>query len=83
MELFRLAHIEFGRVDYSFKDGKIQVWEINTCPLFSTGKPDWYAEERRGLHQYCADTLAEAFDAISLPANEARVPIKLSWPPLG
>jgi len=28
----RIARCEFGRVDYGMKDGRIQVWEINTNP---------------------------------------------------
>jgi hypothetical protein len=32
MRTFELARIEFGRIDYSMKDGRIQVWEINTNP---------------------------------------------------
>ena len=28
----RLANIQYGRIDYSFHHGKIQVWEINTNP---------------------------------------------------
>jgi hypothetical protein len=32
MEIFELANIEYGRVDYALKDGRIQVWEINTNP---------------------------------------------------
>jgi hypothetical protein len=30
--LFELAHIEYGRIDYALRDGRIQVWEINTNP---------------------------------------------------
>lgn len=33
MEIFELANIEYGRIDYSLKNGRIQVWEINTNPL--------------------------------------------------
>jgi len=33
--LFALARIDFGRMDYSLKDGRIQVWEINTNPGLS------------------------------------------------
>ncbi len=29
-EIFRLAKIQYGRVDYSILNGTIQVWEINT-----------------------------------------------------
>jgi hypothetical protein len=34
-EIFALAGLEFGRVDYSLLDGEIQVWEINTNPTVS------------------------------------------------
>ena len=32
-EIFTAARIDYGRVDYSVADGKIQVWEINTNPM--------------------------------------------------
>ncbi len=32
-EIFDLARIDYGRVDYSVVDGRIQVWEINTNPM--------------------------------------------------
>lgn len=32
-EVFRMAGIDYGRIDYGFKDGRMQVWEINTNPL--------------------------------------------------
>jgi hypothetical protein len=31
--IFVLAGIEYGRIDYGRKDGRIQVWEINTNPV--------------------------------------------------
>ena len=39
-EIFRLASIDYGRMDYAFKDGGIRVWEINTNPLL--GSPERY-----------------------------------------
>jgi hypothetical protein len=30
---FGIAGIEYGRMDYGLRDGRIQVWEINTNPL--------------------------------------------------
>jgi len=30
--IFRTAQIEYGRIDYGRRDGRIQVWEINTNP---------------------------------------------------
>jgi len=35
--IFRIARIDYGRIDYGLLDGRIQVWEINTNP--STGGP--------------------------------------------
>ena len=31
-EIFGLAGIDYGRMDYGLLDGKVQVWEINTNP---------------------------------------------------
>ncbi len=36
MAIFELARIEFGRIDYALRAGKIQVWEINTNPILGT-----------------------------------------------
>lgn len=30
--VFKTGRIDFGRIDYSLKDGNLQVWEINTNP---------------------------------------------------
>lgn len=32
-EVFDLARIDYGRIDYAVRDGRIQVWEINTNPM--------------------------------------------------
>ena len=36
-KIFKMAKIDYGRIDYGLLDGKFQVWEINTNP--STGGP--------------------------------------------
>lgn len=43
-EVFELANIEFGRIDYSVKNGRIQVWEINTNPNCITRRSEQMAE---------------------------------------
>lgn len=30
--LFEMAKIEYGRMDYGYRDGRVEVWEINTAP---------------------------------------------------
>ncbi len=37
-EIFALARIDYGRIDYSVVDGRIQVWEINTNPMILVPK---------------------------------------------
>lgn len=32
VRIFELAQVQYGRIDYSLKDGQLQVWEINTNP---------------------------------------------------
>ena len=32
-EIFAVSGIEYGRIDYSFRGGELQVWEINTNPI--------------------------------------------------
>ncbi|MGN6552419.1 MAG: hypothetical protein ACTHLW_01625 [Verrucomicrobiota bacterium] len=32
-EAFRIAGIDYGRIDYGVKNGQIRVWEINTNPV--------------------------------------------------
>lgn len=37
-EIFSLARIEYGRIDYGVCNGEIQVWEINTNPMITHTK---------------------------------------------
>ena len=36
-EIFRLAGVGYGRIDYGVKDGSIQTWEINLAPTIGQG----------------------------------------------
>jgi hypothetical protein len=50
MARFELAGIEYGRIDYGIKDGRIQVREINKNPTLVN--PDQLDDPTRGpLHQ--------------------------------
>lgn len=39
MPLFERAAIDYGRIDYAFLDGSLQVWEINDNPSFASSAP--------------------------------------------
>ena len=56
--IFELARIDFGRIDYSLLDGRIQVWEINTNSMLTSPRHyldprrmDLYAQIHRGFAQ--------------------------------
>ena len=36
-EIFEIARIDYGRIDYSMKDGRVQPWEINLNPTIGRG----------------------------------------------
>lgn len=68
LEIFRLANIEYGRIDYGLLDGKIQVWEINTNPVIIQQR-DNYAEDKLPIKQHLVYALADAFLSAALRAD--------------
>ena len=67
--IFRLANIDFGRIDYGVLEGKIQVWEINTNPMllanYGGGGP-----ARQPLHDRFHETFIKAFQALNTQADD-------------
>jgi len=66
--IFRRANVEYGRIDYGRKDGRIQVWEINTNPAIVT--PATRAQESRW--ELNREVIARQMDAMLAIAREAR-----------
>ncbi len=61
-EIFRLARVSYGRIDYSLLDGRPQTWEINTNPMLVSG-PDEPVPGRRAIHLRFVEMAAAAFAA--------------------
>jgi hypothetical protein len=67
--IFEIAKINFGRIDYGYSNGKIQVWEINTNPLLLwpiASKPE--DDARIAIHTKFAEQMLDAlleFNAVS------------------
>ncbi len=63
LRLFELARIEYGRIDYSLLDGRIQAWEINTNPMLP-----WHGNReetaRLAAHRRFAEQLAGAWEEL-------------------
>ncbi len=63
MRFFTIARIEYGRMDYGLRQGRIQAWEINSNP--SLPWHDSYAGAvRRNIHRSGSDQLAIAWQEL-------------------
>lgn len=62
-EAFDLAGIDYGRADYGVKEGRIQIFEINTNPML-TGAENIRPPARRPIHEAAGRRIVEAFLAI-------------------
>jgi hypothetical protein len=62
-ETFETARIDYGRVDYGVKDGKIVVWEINTNP-FAQAVPEQHPARRHDFALEFERLAGAAFEAL-------------------
>lgn len=76
MEIFELAGIEYGRIDYGLLDGEIQVWEINTNPLI-TREPRHYGPDEMDFHRAHAARFADAL--LALDSGKAGGRCDMDW----
>ncbi len=75
--LFTRAQIDYGRIDYALdRDGRIQVWEINTNPQIMRA-PQAYPEGVRHFHQAFAERYLEAMRSIDSGGEEST---DAGWP---
>jgi hypothetical protein len=68
-EAFRIAGIDYGRIDFGIRDGRMLIWEINTNPVIM--KPRHKTDPlRREVQAVSVAMMFEAFRALS----DARPP---------
>ncbi len=72
-EIFRLARIDYGKIDYAVLGDRLQVWEINTNPnVFSVTDHNAFActdpadVERKAVTSQIAEGIAAAFAEIDV-----------------
>jgi len=61
--IFDAAGLQYGRIDYTLVEGRIQVFEINTNPAVLSSPPTWFDDYREAPH--AADHIAAL---LALPA---------------
>ena len=64
-EIFDLAGIQYGRIDYSLLDGNPQVWQITTNPVLISSPPEQYKPENLPIKQRLSDNLSSGFASLS------------------
>lgn len=64
LEIFERAHVDFGRIDYGFANGRIAVYEINTNPTFPHGD---HRNGREHLRKAAALRLVEVLRSLDTP----------------
>jgi hypothetical protein len=83
-EIFRLADVGYGRMDYSVRDGRIQTWEINLAPTIGEGLgkssrhlPEALQRRRAVGREHFFRAFQEAWECVdSIPAGPS-IPITL------
>jgi hypothetical protein len=80
MEIFEMAGIEYGRIDYALLDGRIQVWEINTNPLILR-PPEGYPQSLPLFSQHLdfLERIAKAFNELDVQASAPGGSIEVNW----
>lgn len=73
-EVFALARIDYGRIDYARKDGRLVIWEINTNPGYAPRRAKLHAA-RVPLQAAAVAPVVEAFRALDRTCT-ATTPIR-------
>lgn len=85
LKIFDIAGIEFGRIDYSLLNSKIQTWEINTLPTFGSypgrKKKNEKRKKREESKQIFYELLSRAIRTLIDKPHSSTVSVSLS-PPL-
>lgn len=82
--IFEAAGVEYGRIDYAVRDGRVQTWEINLLPTIGRGPGPEKHLVPKDLEPYREETKAifyrsfrEAWEAVDLPGG-GRPPVSVA-----
>jgi hypothetical protein len=86
-EIFALAQVEYGRIDYAIKDNKVQTWEINLLPTIGRGLrrrskplPPELDAARDEVKRHFYEGFERAWREVDLP-TDFKAPIRLTLSP--
>ena len=86
-EIFELAQVGYGRIDYAIKDNRVQTWEINLHPTIGRGLrrrskplPPELDAARDEVKRHFYEGFERAWREVDLP-TDTKPPIRLSLSP--
>lgn len=71
--IFEMANIDYGRIDYSLKDGKLQVWEINTNPTLMRHGMLKKQSSRYPIHRWFKDEYLRALTNLTATEQPLKI----------
>jgi len=71
-ELVRIAQVDYGRLDYAFHEGRLQLWELNTNPVVLFAR-SYYDVQHRAAQDVINELIAPHFRQFAGPADAAVV----------
>lgn len=80
-EIFDLAHIDYGRIDYGLVGGRVQTFEINTNAVLAGD--DGSGPQRRAVHEHFVKAFVAALavvDGDASPDGTVAIPPVAPWP---
>ena len=84
-EIFSVAGIDYGRIDYAIANGRIETWEINTNPTIRRGRqtdpvpiPEAINRLRDPMRAHFTKTFAEALLAYDVGSPPRAIPFHAS-----
>jgi hypothetical protein len=71
-ELVRIAQVDYGRLDYAFHHGRLQLWELNTNPVLIYAR-HYYGDQHQAAQDVINELIEPHFRRFAGPAEAAVV----------
>lgn len=77
-KVFEIAGIRYGRVDYSLRNGRPVIWEINSNPMIASSS-SLKKSQRRMIHDMFTAQFINAINKLDIQVVEKQLPNPLNF----